>query len=54
MARPTRSSKLRGKAAWDFFAGLMDSFLQGFRDTLGIASPSTIFADFGKWNIEVD
>jgi hypothetical protein len=31
-----------------------DSSLQGFRDALGIASQSTVFADFGKWIIEVE
>jgi phage-related protein len=41
-----------GTAVWDFFAGLIDSFVQGFKDALGIASPSTVFADFGKWILE--
>ena len=34
-------------AVRDFFTGLVESFLQGFRDALGIASPSTVFAQFG-------
>lgn len=39
-------------AVWDFFAGLIDSFLQGFKDAMGIASPSTVFAQFGQWILE--
>jgi phage-related protein len=39
-------------AVHDFFSRLVDSFLQGFKDSLGIASPSTVFAQFGTWILE--
>lgn len=35
------------KAVYDFFAMLVNTFMQGFRDALGINSPSTVFAQFG-------
>lgn len=34
-------------AVGNFFTGLVDSFLAGFRSALGIASPSTVFAQMG-------
>ena len=41
---------------WDNFWGnigeFIDGFIQGFKDGLGIASPSTVFADIGHWLIE--
>lgn len=31
----------------EWISGLVQSFIQGFKDALGIASPSTVFADIG-------
>lgn len=42
--------------AWDGFitnvVGLVDSFIQGIKDSLGIASPSKVFKQLGKWTAE--
>lgn len=44
------------KDGWNNFWGnikeFIDGFVQGFKDALGIASPSTVFADIGKWIIQ--
>jgi hypothetical protein len=39
-------------AFWDWIVGLWDSFIQGFKDAMGISSPSTVFMQFGMWLIE--
>lgn len=39
-------------SVWNFFAGLINSFIQGFKDAMGIASPSSVFAQFGIWILE--
>jgi phage-related protein len=36
----------------NWITGLVGSFIQGFKDGLGIASPSTVFAQIGVWIIE--
>jgi hypothetical protein len=40
--------KAVGKAVWDFCAG----FVQGFKDALGIKSPSTVFREIGVYLIK--
>lgn len=41
---------------WDGFitnvVGLVDSFIQGIKDSLGIASPSKVFKQLGAWTAE--
>jgi phage-related protein len=39
-------------AFWGFLGSLWDSFIQGFKDAFGIASPSSVFAQFGVWILE--
>lgn len=37
---------------WGWLGGLWDSFVQGFKDAMGISSPSTVFLQFGIWILE--
>ena len=39
-------------AFWDFITGLWNGFIQGIKDALGIASPSTVFMEIGQFLIE--
>ncbi len=41
-----------GTAVLTWLGGLVDSFVQGFKDALGIASPSTVFAELGGFIID--
>ena len=36
----------------DTIKGWIDNFVQGFKDGLGIASPSTVFAEIGGWIVD--
>lgn len=37
---------------WHWLNGLWHDFIQGFKDAFGIGSPSTVFADFGRWILQ--
>lgn len=37
---------------WSNIGELIDGFIQGFKDGLGIASPSTVFAEIGRFIVE--
>jgi hypothetical protein len=44
------------KNGWDNFWGnigeMIDGFVQGFKDALGIASPSKVFIEIGEWIVQ--